>query len=353
MEEQVENDTKQIVDVDAIDVEEPRNLFPSPPSFNISHDDDFDLTIVHETPRNDDNALVHEYEPPIVKETPIKNSYPATLESISESTIIQSKFPTRSFSSPCSTSASECMNTTTPKKQQIPQNNSPLDSSVNSHFHKRRKSSAFASVKMSQFDSPKPKPTFPVKETKKDLKISCSLCKNPLGLVENDYSVPCSSMSLSKMHLVSSWKGREKGGTSVAVVVSDIGCVDGRIWKRNGEEGIWSKEDGCVFNTAFCPFCSDQDNCLGLHVVATDSSNVQLLNKVLFYSDRLDIQHIHTSTTNKEESPSIVTSLSKSVLQNPFEKFAYTSPQTNSIGWRTTKSKMRLPKKVLASTTKY
>ncbi|XP_023768865.1 uncharacterized protein LOC111917407 [Lactuca sativa] len=338
---------------------ETQNRFPSPPSMNISDDDDFDLTIVHETPRNDDNTLDH--EPLIVKETPIKNSYPATLESVSESTIIQSKFPTHSFSSPCSTSASECMNTTTPpKKQQIPQNNSPLDSSVNSHFHKRRKSSAFASVKMAHFDSSEPKPTFPVKETmnfgdetKKDLKISCSLCKNPLGLAENDYSVPCSLMSLSKVHLVSCWKGREKGGTSVAVVVSDVSCVDGRIWERNGDEGIWSKEDGCVFNTAFCPFCSDQDNCLGLHVVATDSSNVQLLNKVLFYSDRLEIQHIHTSTTNKEESPSIVTSLSKSVLQNPFEKFAYTSPQTNSIGWRTTKSKMRLPKKVLVSTTKY
>lgn len=282
---------------------ETQNRFPSPPSMNISHDDDFDLTIVHETPRNDDNALDH--EPPILKETPIKNSYPATLESVSESTIIQSKFPTHSFSSPCSTSASECMNTTTPtpKKQQIPQTNSPLDSSVNSHFHKRRKSSAFASVTMSQFDSPKPKPTFPVKETmnlgdetKKDLKISCSLCKTPLGLAENDYFVPCSSMSLSKVHLVSSWKGREKGGTSVAIVVSDLSCVDGRIWKRSGDEGIWSKEDGCVFNTAFCPFCSDQHNCLGLHVVATDSSNVQLLNKVLFYSDRLEIQHIDAST---------------------------------------------------------
>ena len=47
----------------------------------------FDLTVVHETSRNDDNALDH--EPPIVKETPIKNSYPATLESVSESTIIQ------------------------------------------------------------------------------------------------------------------------------------------------------------------------------------------------------------------------------------------------------------------------
>ncbi|CAH1435268.1 unnamed protein product [Lactuca virosa] len=59
---------------------------PSPPSINISHDDGFDFTIVHETPRNDYNALDH--EPPIVKETPIKSSYPATLESVSESTII-------------------------------------------------------------------------------------------------------------------------------------------------------------------------------------------------------------------------------------------------------------------------
>ncbi|CAI9270316.1 unnamed protein product [Lactuca saligna] len=162
---------------------------------NISHDDGFDLTIVHETLINDYNALDH--EPPIVKETPIKSSYPATLESVSESTIIQSKFPICSFSSPCSTSASECMNTTTPpKKQKIPQNNSPLDSSVNSHFHKRRKSSTFASVKMAHFDSPDPKTKFLVKETmnlgdetKKDLKIWCSLCKNPLGLAENDYFV--------------------------------------------------------------------------------------------------------------------------------------------------------------------
>lgn len=106
--------------------------------------------------------------------------------------------------------------------------------------------------------------------------------KNPLGLAENDYYVPCSLMSLSKVQLLSSWKGREKGLTSVVVVVSDIACVDGRIWKRSGDEGIWSKEDGCLFSTAFYPFCSDQVNCLGLHVVATDSSNVQLLNTVSY-----------------------------------------------------------------------
>nr|KAJ0221350.1 hypothetical protein LSAT_V11C200051250 [Lactuca sativa] len=180
-------------------------------------------------------------------------------------------------------------------------------------------------------------------ETKNDLKISCSLCEKPTG-----------------------WKGREKGLTSVVVVVSDIACVDGRIWKRSGDEGIWSKEDGCLFSTAFYPFCSDQVNCLGLHVVATDSSNVQLLNTVLFYSERLEIQHIDTSTTNNlilhtfqiesdslktfatfvllnqaHISPSSVTSLSKGVSQNPFEKFAYTSPQTNSMGWRTTISKVK------------
>ncbi|KAI3518644.1 hypothetical protein L1887_07451 [Cichorium endivia] len=253
---------------------------------NISQED-FELTIVHVTPKNDENAPEHELH--IVKETPIKDHYPTALESVSESTIIQSKFPTHSFSSPC---ASECINTTiTPKKQQ---NASHLDSSVNSHFHKRRKSSAFVSVNMAHFDfdSPDPKTTFPVKETmnlddvaKRDLKISCSLCKSPLGLAENDYFVPSSLMSLSKVQLVSMWKagpgpGPGPGPTSVRVVVSDISCVDGRILERKGE-GIWSKEDGCVFNTTFCPFCINKHISLGLHVVATDSSNLQFLNKVL------------------------------------------------------------------------
>ncbi|KAL4579106.1 hypothetical protein LXL04_015241 [Taraxacum kok-saghyz] len=340
-----------------------QNRFPLSPSMDISHDDDFELTIVHETPRNDNNTPDHDHEPSIVKETPIStNTYPATLESVSEvdhseSTLIQSKFPVHSFSSPCSTSASECMNasTTTPKKQQIHQTASPLDSSVNSHFNKRRKSSSSMLVKFSQFDSPET--MFPGNKlddvAKQDVKISCSLCKNPLGHAENDYIVPCSLKSLSMVHLVSNWKGRENGGTTVPVVVSDISSVDGRIWEK-GREGIWSKEDGCVFNTTFCPFCnSDQDsNCLGLHVVATDSSNVQFLNKVLFYSDRLEIQHIDDASTAIKIIPS-PSSMSKNMLQNPFEKFACTSPQASSAGWRTTKSKMRLPKKVQVSTTKY
>nr|KAJ0220621.1 hypothetical protein LSAT_V11C200051210 [Lactuca sativa] len=55
-----------------------------------------------------------------------------------------------------------------------------------------------------------------------------------------------------------------------------------------------------------------QDNCLGLHVVATDFSNVQLLNKrytTNLYNfsicrwSFLEIQHIDTSTTNKMRLP--------------------------------------------------
>ncbi|CAI9270317.1 unnamed protein product [Lactuca saligna] len=83
-------------------------------------------------------------------------------------------------------------------------------------------------------------------------------------LISETDSVPCSLMSSSKVQLVSSWKGREKGLTSVVVVVSDIAYVDGRIWKRS--------------------VIKSQDNCLGLHVVATDSSNVQLLNKLYTYA---------------------------------------------------------------------
>lgn len=392
----------------------------SPPSMNLSPND-FELSVVEETPRNDNGIAIdmtlppNDHEPFIVKETPINDACSTPLESVSEdefsnSTIIQTKFSdqllSRSFSSPCSTSASGCVHATvTPKKEHRCQNRSPLDLSVNSHMHKRRKSSASVLVKMEQFDSPDPKPlisgalvegslmiadtntekTLPrneimkcgglqscildISETssttcgdviKKELKISCSLCQSSLGLAENNYIVPCSLMSSSKVHLASIWKGKlekpSNGPTSVPIVVSDISSVDRRILERSPEgaigQGIWSKEDGCVFNTILCPFCNNQDNCLGLHVVATDSSNVQFLNKVLFYSDRLEIQHIDASR-NKELSPSSVTSWSKNVVQHPFEKFAYVSQETNSGGWRTTKSKMRLPKKAQISTAKH
>ncbi|GKB31307.1 hypothetical protein Tco_0870708 [Tanacetum coccineum] len=349
------------------------NRCSSLPSMNISHDD-FEPTVA-ETPNYN--------EPLTVKKEPINEAYSTTVESevdFSHSTIIQTKFPHQqlphSFTSPCSISASAF---NTPKKQHISHNKSPLYSSVNSHVHKRRKFSASETVKMEQYDSPDPKTPTEIKQfsvpqscildvpeassttcgdvTEKELKISCSLCRNPLGLVENNYFVSCSVTSLSMVHLATIWKGIATGPTSVPVVVSDIASVDRRILERTSEsgigQGIWSKEDGCVFNTIFCTFCNNQDSCLGLHVVATDSANVQFLNKLLFYSDRLEIQHIEASVNSKEVSPSSVTSVSKSPVQNPFEKFAYVPPETNSSGWRTTKSKMRLPKRVQVLTAKH
>lgn len=200
----------------------------------------------------------------------------------------------------------------TPKKQLLSQNRSPLYSSVSSPDHKRRKPSTSVFVKMEKFGSPDLKTSTEVMKfdilksscilddpdtssttcgdlMKKDLKISCSLCRNPLGLVKNNYIVPCSSMTLSKVHLALIRKGELEnpangGPTNVPVLVSDVSSVDRRIWERSPEsgigQGIWSKEDGCVFNTIMCTFCSNKENCLGLHVVATDSSNVQFQNKV-------------------------------------------------------------------------
>ncbi|GKC41155.1 hypothetical protein Tco_1058877, partial [Tanacetum coccineum] len=189
----------------------------SPPSMNISHDD-FELTVAETLNYN---------EPLTVKKEPINKAYSTTIESVSEvdfshSTIIQTNFPHQqlphSFTSPCLTSASAF---NTPKKQHISHNRSPLYSSVNSHVHKRRKSSPPVTVKMKQYDSLDPKIPKEIKKfsiprscildvpeassttcgdvTKKELKISCSLCRNPLGLVENDYFVSCSITLLSML----------------------------------------------------------------------------------------------------------------------------------------------------------
>ncbi|GKC76254.1 hypothetical protein Tco_1127028, partial [Tanacetum coccineum] len=264
-EERTANKNDETTGVAYIDLET-ENRCSSPPSMNISHGD-CELTVA-ETPN---------YNEPLTQ------------------------LP-HSFTSPCSTSASAF---NTPNKQHISHNKSPLCSSVNSHVHKRRKFSASETVKMEQYDSPDPKTPKEIKQfsvpqscildipeassttcgdvTKKELKIFCSLCRNPLGLVENNYFVSCSVTSLSMVHLATIWKGIATGPTSVPVVVSDISSVDRRILERTSEcgigQGIWSKEDCCVFNTIFCTFCNNQDSCLGLHVVATDSANVQFLNK--------------------------------------------------------------------------
>lgn len=133
--------------------------------------------------------------------------------------------------------------------------------------------------------------TGPVMDNK--LQIFCSECRNPLGLPENHLYVTCSLTLSSKAHLISLLKERldplaTNTPAGIPVVISDISSVNQRLCIKNldgtPEQGIWCQADGCVFNTIFCPFCRTPDNCLGVQIVATDSSNVQLLNKVEFYS---------------------------------------------------------------------
>lgn len=127
----------------------------------------------------------------------------------------------------------------------------------------------------------------------KRLRIYCSFCKNALGLPENHQYVICYLTSSSKIHLeyihekilkplpMSKLKG-------IPVLVTDISSVHQKLCHRTleggSEQGIWSEKDGCVFNTIFCPFCSVDDNCLGVEVKATNASNIHLLNKVGFHT---------------------------------------------------------------------
>ncbi|XP_059635149.1 uncharacterized protein LOC132277322 isoform X2 [Cornus florida] len=192
----------------------------------------------------------------------------------------------------------------------------------------------------------------------KRLQIFCSFCRNPLGLPENHYYVTCSLTSSSKVHLTSLLTGSLEplamnNSTSISVVISDTRSVDHRLCNRNPVgvpgQGIWCQEDGCVFSTIFCPFCSSPSNCLGVRVMATDASNVQFLNKVLFYFDRLEIKNLEASK-GRDLLPFSVSEVGESAVLSSIEKFSYSPKKHDLGGWRTTKSKMRLPKRGLNST---
>lgn len=129
----------------------------------------------------------------------------------------------------------------------------------------------------------------PIPFVEKRLQISCFLCKSPLGLPENHLYVMCLLTSSSKVHLASVLKEKLEPHdvntpTSIQVVMTDILSVHPQLYTRTSEgalgQGVWCEEDGCVFNTIFCPFCSNPNSCLGVQIVATDASNVHLLNKV-------------------------------------------------------------------------
>ncbi|CAN0927431.1 Fanconi anemia group J protein homolog [Linum grandiflorum] len=161
----------------------------------------------------------------------------------------------------------------------------------------------------------------------KSLRISCSLCEKPLGRPENDLSVECLSTSSSKVHLLSLVKDglgneAENSSTKVPVVVVERLSVDHMLCNSSRDdvraEGVWCEEDGCVFKSIYCPSCT-KPHCLGAQVIATDASNVQLLNK----------NHVPVNGY-----------VGKTAVPEPFKRFSY-SPSTASNGWRSTKFALR------------
>ncbi|KAJ0265492.1 hypothetical protein HA466_0017680 [Hirschfeldia incana] len=180
---------------------------------------------------------------------------------------------------------------------------SPLNKSVNSHALKRRKFINSADIidlekennhemitRRIEFGSNSDSST----ETRARVQISCLLCRSPLGRYPDDNAssyLNCFVTRSSKKYLLSLLKETSSGSetpTSVSVVVTDCSLVDQRLCAEG--EGVWCEQDGCVFNTIFCPFCSvPNTTCLGVQIMATDSPNVQFHSKILFFADHLNV----------------------------------------------------------------
>ncbi|KAK8935580.1 hypothetical protein KSP39_PZI013198 [Platanthera zijinensis] len=136
-----------------------------------------------------------------------------------------------------------------------------------------------------------------------ELHVCCLSCKNPLGLPENSFLVKSFMILSSKVYLSYirsygtpsslrlDWLSKIPR-KNIPILTSDISLINERIFKERtkknlSHDGIWCEEDGCVFRTVFCPFCTTCETCFGVQVLATDASNANLLNKVLFYADCL------------------------------------------------------------------
>lgn len=308
-------------------------------------DADPDISIVKETPNMDGIGSV--YSPGSLNKNENSGSTSISIEASSHELSFQSVPLTNSSrASPkaqCSLVATPKKNVTLNMHSSILETESSLNLSVNSHTQKRRKSmySPLVNFVNGQSDTPdsetpdstssvnysmasrdanrkiefgvetngsehKSKSNVPHVLTTnncvassmsvgcvmdKRLQISCSLCKTPLGLPENQLHLACSVSSSSKCHLESLRTNVLKfhtGNTSssgIPVIITDSASVDQRLLNSEGAtgQGIWCEEDGCVFSTIFCPFCRSHNNCLGVQVMAANRSNVHLLNKVGFY----------------------------------------------------------------------
>ncbi|KAJ3692879.1 hypothetical protein LUZ60_011974 [Juncus effusus] len=188
------------------------------------------------------------------------------------------------------------------------------------------------------------------KKEDKDSCISCKMCKCLLG------TIPCAKSQISKVYFTKLLKhGSESMENSqVDCLICESLCFNKELLKGNKNEGIWSEKDGCVFkivNCLFCPFGNDNNNnaCLGVQVLATDSSNAHLLNKVILFADNLDVKHEESTKEDlslKHEDVEMEIKITPVQKNSPLEieKFAYTPLPRDEFA-NSRKSKLRLLKK--------
>ncbi|KAI9113138.1 hypothetical protein K1719_015663 [Acacia pycnantha] len=199
---------------------------------------------------------------------------------------------------------------------------SSLDRSVNSHTQKRRKSMDIPFINL---------------------------------IEEENYITPCAS--IPSRHTVSLVNVNERLKAyndddlrSVPIIITCISYVDQRICDRvDGsvpEQGIWCPEDGCVFRSMFCCFCSKPNNLLGVQTMATDASNSHLLDKMLFYFDCLEVKNLEESRSEASMKAELLQNRDSGVdeiaVLNSFDKFGLPQLEKSRI-LKTRKSKQKLP----------
>ncbi|OEL13731.1 Fanconi anemia group J protein-like protein [Dichanthelium oligosanthes] len=198
--------------------------------------------------------------------------------------------------------------------------------------------------------------------TQLKLLISCIRCKTALGLEQDGLLVACSQSSSSKFYLAHllrhglSTVGFPEDGFSastpaeIQVVECDASSLNQNIFGKFSHQGschhsgVWSAKDGCVYKAVICPFCSSENACamiLGVQVLATDKPNQQLVEKVLLFSERLDVKPEpskgQASKTRRDGSNSI--SLPPVI---DLESFAYKPLKKNPVPLNSRRAKVRL-----------
>ncbi|KAJ1392938.1 ATP-dependent helicase, C-terminal [Sesbania bispinosa] len=267
-------------------------------------------------------AITHE-EISIVKETPCLDisgdagSPNYSKDDNSDSTIIEasaqfppdhiSSFPMSLTNGHKNSSRVQSSITGTPEKN-ITANNilemeSSLNLSVNSHNQKRRKPMVTSFINL---------------------------------IEEENHITPCDSTL--------TWNAKSSVDVRKATHGSEYGF--GRILKSHSPQLPTSNLPGSCSSTVPLLDKSNTDNLLGVQIMATNSSNVQLLDKILFYIDSLEVKnHEETEESASKEvdmSPVIDAGMGEVAVISSIDKYSYLPQLGKSEVWKTRKSKPRL-----------